>query len=1022
MTTNRDEWLERLGYAHASGLLAAGQPLGDRPYAAEIGDMFSPGIGIGASHVYCVDAVPVACFVDLTDAPAVALLAEVRARVWNQGLATVVIGLSPDRLAAYPVLHRDVGAVELAPGEARPNGPWSPHDFDTGAVHRRLPDWFAPERRVDQQLLENLTSLVQGLEPAIGARPAEALVAQTIFVRYLEDRAIVADPFRAKHQLRPLHDLVRERNGTALDGLIGKLGETFQGDFLRNTGFEPPSWASLPLEAFDLIDRFLAGEQIKEGQLGIWGYDFALIPVELISSIYESFLAERKRSRGAYYTPRNLATLTVEMAFEGGPPAHERRVFDGACGSGILLTSAFQKMLASAEAHAGRPLTFTERAALMQERIYGGDIDATACWITAFSLCLCLLARLTPADVVQLQEDEGTGLPGLIGTGGDANIRSGPDHGDFFSPDPAPSSTNWDVIVSNPPWREARGDPEQFEVETRNLVGDAPIPDRQIAAAYSYVAAARIAPGGTLALILPLNLMIGIDSAEFRRRFLELVRIERIVNFGDVRFLLFPMAKLSCAVVIARPRPLVEGPLFAAGELIEYWTPKADLAIALGCLVVTQGDRAAITPASVYGEPEILINRYWGRARDLAILHRLRRFGTLRTVADARGWAFSKGFHATDSVNGTLPMDAPRVQVLWDKPFLATRAVPKEHPTVTAEPALPLVRHCFKTVATPGGALGRLYSGNRVLWRNGLSSDRRFRAAYSDVPFAFQHTTCAVGGVEKDADLLKFLAVYLRSSLAAYIMVLTSFSVVGDRSAASKYETEKLPFAALDNHPDPAAARTAVRRAAAIVNRIAADPEHVRYFQYELFRTELDGLVADFFGLSEAERAIVAETAADVAPSLQPRGYSGLATALTDRPELKVAEQYAAKLQGVLATYREARGGSGGFKVTAELGNPGRVFGIARICTGSEDVSRAVQSADVDRLVADAMRPPRDGPHLRRMADVIIATGDCFHLVKPLQRRFWGARAAYEDADRIISAIDAAMAGRGATELEMPLG
>lgn len=1018
-------WLERLGYSRVEGLVSTSTAIGDRAYAAEIGDMLSPDLGINATHVFCVDDTPVACFVDLTDVAAEVLLDEVRQRVWNQGLATVVIGLSPEALAAYSVLRRHEKSIELSFDDASVDGPWSPYDFITGAIQRRVPSWFEPERRVDQSLLDSLTALINNLAPDIQRRPAEALVAQIIFLRYLEDRGIVADTYRTKHQVGRLQDLVAKSDGVGVDRLISELGETFAGDFLRNTGFSPPPWSSLSSTAFRHIGEFLSGENAETHQLSFWSYDFSVIPVELISSIYESFFGERKRSHGAYYTPRNLATLAVQMTFETGPAAHHRRVFDGACGSGILLTTAFQKMLASAEAEAGRKLAFSERVKLMQDRVFGGDIDSTACWITAFSLCLCLLARLTPADIAALQEDEGVQLPRLIGEEG-ANIRAGIEHGDFFNlahTDASAEHTQpvvsecWDVILSNPPWREGKGPPERFEITIAATHGDAPLPDRQIAAAYAYLAASRTAPDGTLTLILPLNLMIGIDSAGFREKLLELVQIDRIVNFGDVRFLLFPMAKLSCALVVARPRPLAAGELFAPSERVEYWTPKADLALALGCLVVSHEDQALLSPATIYSDPAILIHRYWGRARDLAILNRLRRFGTIKTVAEARDWAFNKGFHKTDTNNPAYKLDAPAVKVLWDKKFLATRALPKEHPVVTAEPVLPLVRDLFETVATPGGDRGRLYIGNRVLWRNGLAPDRRVRAVFSDVPFAFQHTTCAIGGVKGDADLLKFLAVYLRSSLTGYFMVLNSFSAIADRSAVSKYEIMTLPFASLDGHPDPECARNAVKGAAAIIDRIAREPEFIRGYHYETYRPALDALVGDFFGLSDVERAIVEETARDIAPSLQPRGFASVESALTTQPDAAVGQRYADALASALARFRQARKGEGGFEIAVDVGAAGRVFGSVRIGIKDRDRSLVEAASNVQQLLADlsSISPDRA---LVRMADTILAVGESLFLIKPLQRRFWGMRAALEDCDKIMAAIDGTLSETSALAAE----
>lgn len=59
--------------------------------------------------------------------------------------------------------------------------------------------------------------------------------------------------------------------------------------------------------------------------LGFWPYDFKMIPVETISAIYEDFLTtedpEKQRKHGAFYTPRFLAEMVVEVAIQGEPDA-----------------------------------------------------------------------------------------------------------------------------------------------------------------------------------------------------------------------------------------------------------------------------------------------------------------------------------------------------------------------------------------------------------------------------------------------------------------------------------------------------------------------------------------------------------------------------------------------------------------------------------------------------------------------------------------------------------------------------
>lgn len=92
--------------------------------------------------------------------------------------------------------------------------------------------------------------------------------------------------------------------------------------------------------------KFLDRTTLRTGQASFWRYDFSQIPIELIASIYETFLASKdastdeaaadkvKRKQGAYYTPRLLADWVVELALADRDILKEK-IFDGACGSGM---------------------------------------------------------------------------------------------------------------------------------------------------------------------------------------------------------------------------------------------------------------------------------------------------------------------------------------------------------------------------------------------------------------------------------------------------------------------------------------------------------------------------------------------------------------------------------------------------------------------------------------------------------------------------------------------------------------
>ena len=71
---------------------------------------------------------------------------------------------------------------------------------------------------------------------------------------------------------------------------------------------------------------------------------FAAIPVEAISAIYERFLKGSDKLEGAFYTPRFLAELVLDVALANSPSLLGLRCLDPACGSGIFLVGLFNRM------------------------------------------------------------------------------------------------------------------------------------------------------------------------------------------------------------------------------------------------------------------------------------------------------------------------------------------------------------------------------------------------------------------------------------------------------------------------------------------------------------------------------------------------------------------------------------------------------------------------------------------------------------------------------------------------------
>lgn len=1018
--TSLEDWLSDLAYTDfPDELFRAGSTAGARPYASEIEEMLAPDRGISASAVFCVGDLPTVCFIDATmvAGDAEQRIEQIRQKVWNQNLASVVLVVEPQALAAYSVTDREAEPDTLPRSDVTRRGSWSAYEVQSGFIKDRLSDWFSPDARVDQRLLANLREVVKALvKDGLNETQAEASMAQVIFLCYLEQRGIVGKAYRETHGLEVLEAYVLRQDGAGIDKLLKRLGSDFNGDFLSSKDGGAPQWSTLGSTGFRSVKLFLEAVDFEAGQGSFWRYDFSHIPVELVSGIYETLLKDRQGRLGAYYTPRHLANLVAEQAFEPFDDPAQCTVYDGACGSGILLTTAFRKMLRHAEVARGSRLRFAERVNLMERNLFGNDLDETACWITAFSLYLSLIEGLDPADISLLQSDANLKLPHLVGPG--RNIQKGEVHGDFFSPsNPFAGKRRFDIFLCNPPWRESDDDEAPtWEAWCREQAPPYPIGRRQIAAGFAYRAVQSVKPSGVVALIMPLNLVIGAtsQSCDFRQRWLEEARIDRIINFGDVRRLLFPAAKHPCAVVRARPRPMLEGVIELGNENIEYWAPKTDVSLALGRLALHAVDRKLLSARDIYTKPYLLISAYWGEQRDIDLLHRLLKLGSLgRTMATRTPrWVSGKGFHAPNSSNPRRSLGSLEKFV-----FLQANRLPRDYPVIAADAQLELVRDHYEEVASPGGKNARLYDGPRVILPDGLAEDYTIRAIYTDVAFAFTSSIGAIGGTVADAPLLKFLAAYLRSPVATYLLILTGYSVIGERPRIAIEDMKAFPFCAPEHHPDPDAASRIVAEVAATIDMLADIPEWLRDHGYAGVRHELDELIFDYFQLSPSDRLLIKDMAGVVAGSIQPADYTKLATPLLHRPSADEISAYVDILARELEAWRTRSGGRGGLSVEGVVDGTNGFFGAVRIGLrgrgrDTKDMVRSEKAfqgllKDIESGLANQL----DGTHqdnLFKIPNAMAVVDDAFYVIKPMRRRFWLARAALADADHVARTVQAA--------------
>ncbi|MBU9210715.1 SAM-dependent methyltransferase [Burkholderia multivorans] len=1023
-TASVPQWLDRLGYsADPASLHVRGAAVpAAHPYAMEINSLLKPNGAIRAQAVFDVEGVPTVVFVGDDGPLSPTSLDDVRKRIWNQNLATVVIELKGSEAVARPA--RKLQAEQrLCLDDARPDGLFSALDVATANLSRRLPKWFDVKARVDRKLLANLSVTVSKLTDegfrgntsiSTRRRLAELLMGQVLFISYLEHREIVGMTYRDRRGVAALHELVASMDRAGVRDLVDHLRGDFNGDFLGNDRHDP--WTALADQGFELLNQFLSRTDMETGQGDFWNYDFSYIPVELLSGLYEKFLTpEQQAKEGAYYTPRNLAMLAVDQALMASPDPLAETIFDGACGSGILLTTAYRRLIALSEAKSGQRLGFAERGKLLVRSIFGADINFMACRVTAFSLYLSLLEGLDPTDILEAQERDGTKLPSLS----DTNLAHGKVRGDFFRNSHAFHGRNFSLIISNPPWAEPEGETRTSADDWAERAG-APFARRQIAGAYALRALEFLAEGGRACLILPIGQFLGASasSANFVAHTLRRYRPLRLINFGDLQGLLFPTAENTCHVFLGERRSDELRNHVPFDETFDYLIPKADLSLALGRLTMQSADRHTLQTRAVAEDPQLLVTMMWGDANDLAIWTRLTLRGTFadfwRGPKEFRRWVYRKGIHLRDKSR-----DAVDAGVLRKKPHVPIAALrvgsPVLHPDLlTKWPA----EHA--TVVGLGPEILKIFDGPRVLFPDGFSKDEQnVRAVYYDGPASFTHSIGVIAGPKHDAALLQFVAVYLRSTLARYFLMLRGWKMLCERNGVHLSDVETFPFFGPNEAPNPEAAREALRTVQTRMTELASLADLEQMPRYGTLQGELDDAVFAYFGLTTEEQMLVRETVDILMPSVRPRSFKSLDTPAQHRVDgARDFETYATALAEALTAWRTKTRGQGRFRVDVVASDPRRAgpCGIVRVSyvqrpTGKPEVSTNINDDVVIATLAElqrvGLRTIPSGDFLTLIPDVHLWFDESLYLVRFLARRNWTRRQAHRDAEHIVRSVQA---------------
>ena len=1015
------EWKDRLGLSirKVPELYERADDVRNTPHAGAIRTTLDE---LGASAIFCVQEVPTIAILSVDDYDRAAIV-DLHAKLWNQGLASLLLVIAGDAVRAFSLARTPHSGENddfedrcLIPGFDAVNDALMLRDIVYGAESGRLweehAEYFRSSERIDQVLLDNLTTSYRMLcdDTGLSSDAAQALLVQTMFIAWLEDREIILpEEFTSASggRARSFSDVLQSEDVDSLERLFRSLRAKFNGDlFVAPYSFEGND-CHRPLTPghLNILHRFRSGREEMRGHAGqyrLWGYDFKYIPIELISAVYDRFLGEndaQRRAQGAYYTPMFLADTAISQVWDTlSDTTNETGQFlDPACGSGVFLVRSFQRLCEHwRDTRTSRTIRWDSLLGILS-RLHGWDIDSGAVRVAVFSLYIALLEEVSPPDIRRLIR-RGRLLPELWGK----NLR----HRDFFKMHA--DEVQADVLIGNPLWSSRPGvDGEERSSVKWCKAERVPMPGTEDAWAFVWKSLRHLRDGGIVAFLLPAMAFLhnhAKNAVAARSRLVHDVRILRIINFADLRFQLFEGAVRPAALFIFRHSDR-ETPAYR----FEYWTPKADLNLKIKRLItLSSADKCRVTSNNAAAEPLVFKQRLWMNEPESKLFNYLSAFPKLVELVDQYGdlkrrrrstrdgWIIGQGFKPANVDRLSDPdYEHEHSDIVANTPYLP----------ISALRALAQTRDGLRpwkngTVHRKGFERG--FSGPRVLIPRGVDTvGRRLRAAYLEAPLTFQHIIQALVVPRGEERRAKLLTALLNSRLIAWFAFHGTASFGSERPEVQQAELLTLPFPSPDDMPQRERSESAGNALVALVDQMsesADKPFDVRGNERTIV-DRIDHLTCEFFCLSDEEVILVADTVERIIPSIQP--HRNRYPDIWEPADREDRQSYAEVLIRSMAEWfdpdctigirLEARNDDlAVLRLTLEDG---------RKKVGYTEKSNGSVGAILVRL-SEHVHQPLPG-NFQLMPDFRIFVGNHLYLVKPARRRFWLRSAALADADAI---------------------
>ena len=914
--------------------------------------------------------------------------------VWNEGYAPLLWVISPKTVELYNGFSRPTTANDAARHRLRTFEAIEQHLVELDRLAGRLAmetgqfwlrsDTVNRRTSVDEQLLSDLAALERDLvNGGLERAAAQALIGRSIFTQYLVDREIV-DGTRLKQECGADRLPSALRDSEFANRLFTWLADVFNGDMFPPTA----SSGSIPASCLSRVADFLEAVDPKTRQTTFFPYQFDVIPVELISSIYEQFAHSKvgaaaevdaeaasatetpaqAKHKGVHYTRLPVVSLILDEVM--GTATGDETVLDLTCGSGVFLVEFLRRLI---DKKAGATPDRGLIRSTLYRQIYGVDSSEAAIRVAAFSLYLAALELdpdPRPPEALTFERLIGRSL--LVGDARD--IETQPEGVPLLTADGTPRA--FDVVVGNPPWT-FRGKAGTDERRRRRQPGR-PRQPRGEGLDFALRAADfghRETRYGIVLSAMPFfaGSKTGARAARYVVQQLSPVTL---VNLASLTKWLFPTANMPAVVLLARNRPQSPDLLTVINV---PWSPSAEKSHTFG---IAPSDVTVLPLVEWDADPERLKIAVFGRGRDMLLLDQLRAdFPSLREWLKSVGSEWRDGLilgkpeqwnrDATHLMGlellGTKDLDAFRVPQELTR-FLEPKAQwPRERGTYKA-PIL-LIKEFLKAGPRPVTAVAE---------RDLVYTDAYFGAALPS----------------DQVESARLVSAILGSALASWFFLMTAseFGVWKRRLLTSDVGLIPLP------DPQRALDSDAGQRIIALERAFRRDGPTPRGL------LELDTAVFDLYAIDEVDQVVVRDGLLRAGWQWS-RGREASAAPASIRGDVDAyAQMFAMGLDAWLqaANARHIRGEVYHLPYLSPLRVVRFVLSKGRREPSVEIIAPGGSLADVLDRIGHRLQV-RIGSALVGERELRVHGTDEVVVIKPAARRFWMRGVALEDADAVVS-------------------